>query len=243
MSRSVVASHAAFALAAVLLSSPSSHAGNPNAVKPSDYATTPVARYASMDGSACLQDLRSRGVPFSPVPSGAGVDTPVRMLGSLHGVRLTQLGRTPDEALNSDGGIADCRLVLALDDFAAKLSALGVVELGFLGAYRPDASGNARPGERHPAGLAIDVAWWKRQDGRELNVLRDFQGRVGAVTCGPRAQPPRQQSAPAAQLRHLVCEAASDRLFNLVLTPNYNRDHHDHIHFEVRRNIDWILVQ
>lgn len=243
MSRGVIASQAALTLAAVLLSAPSSLAGNPNAVKPSDYATTPVARYASMEGSACLQELRARGVQFSRIPSVAGVDSPVRMLGSLHGVRLTQIGRTPDEALNSDGGIADCRLVLALDDFAAKLSALGVVEMGFLGAYRPDAGGNTKPGERHPAGLAIDVAWWKRQDGRDLNVLRDFQGRVGAVTCGPRAETPRQQSAQAALLRHLVCEAASDRLFNLLLTPNYNRDHHDHIHFEVRRNIDWILVQ
>jgi hypothetical protein len=91
--------------------------------------------------------------------------------------------------------------------------------------------------------LAIDVAWIRRDDGQELNVLRDFHGRVGARTCGKRAESPRARSDGALQLREIVCEAANERLFNLVLTPNYNREHHNHVHLEVRRNIDWILVQ
>lgn len=243
MSRGVLAWSGALALSAAILGSSPSHAGNPNTVKPADYANTPAARYASMEGSACLQELQNRGVSYTQVSGVAGVDTPVRLLGLLHGVKLTQVNRTTDEALNSDGGVTDCRLLLALDDFASKLSTQGIKELGFVSAYRADSTGTTKVGERHPAGLAIDVAWFKKQDGRELNVQRDFQGRVGARTCGHRAEAPRSRTEQSASLRQVVCGVASDRLFNLVLTPNYNREHHDHIHFEVRRNIDWILVQ
>jgi len=242
MSRGALAWSGALALSAAILGSSPSHAGNPNAVKPADYAATPAARYAGMDGAACVQELQHRGITYSAVSALGGVDTPVRLMGPLHGVRFTQVNRSANEALNSDGGVTDCRLLLALDDFASRLSAQGITELGFINAYRAD-SGVTKPGERHPAGLAIDVAWFKKQDGRELNVQRDFQGRVGARTCGNKAEAPRARTEQSSTLRQVVCGAASDRAFNLVLTPNYNREHHDHIHFEVRRNIDWILVQ
>jgi hypothetical protein len=226
-----------------LLAAAPSHAGNPNAIKPPDYASTPVARYASLESAACVQELTARQVPYVVAPALAGVDTPVRITGPIRGIKLTQIARSADEAINSDSSITDCRLALALDDFAQKLSSRKISEIGFLSAYRNEPSAHAKPGQRHPAGLAIDVAWMKREDGRELNVLRDFNGRIGARTCGKRAEPPRATTEGATQLRQIVCEAASERLFNLVLTPNYNREHHNHVHLEVRRNIDWILVQ
>lgn len=234
----------AWAAAACLLGAASaSHANNPNVVKPPDYAATAAARYAGLDSAACLQELTGRRVQHETPASVTGVDAPVRITGPVHGVKLTLINRAADEARNADAAIMDCRLALALDDLTAKLAARKIVEMGFISAYRRDDTGHVKAGERHPAGLAIDVAWMKRNDGREVNVRKDFQGRIGARTCGPRAEQPKARSEGTSFLRELVCEAASERMFNLVLTPNYDRAHHDHLHFEVRRNIDWILVQ
>jgi hypothetical protein len=242
MSRTIVAWGMPLCIGFTLLST-ASLAGNPNAVRVQDYASTPAARYAGMESAACVEQLNQRKLPYSQRSELAGVDTPVRITGPLHGVRFTQLNHTRDEAMNSDSAVVDCRLALALDDFASKLAARQVVEVGFISAYRPDPSHSVAPGQRHPAGLAMDVAWIRKDGGSELNVLRDFHGRVGARTCGARAEPPRVRTDSALELRSILCDASGDHLFNLVLTPNYNREHHNHVHLEVRRSIDWFLVQ
>jgi hypothetical protein len=33
------------------------------------------------------------------------------------------------------------------------------------------------------------------------------------------------------------------RVFNLLLSPHYDRRHRDHFHFEVRRGVRWFLTQ
>lgn len=242
MSRRILTWVTPLVAAGVALSVPSL-AGNPNTIKPPDYASTPVARYATMDASECYAELDRRAIPYAKAQNLDGVDAPVRIVGPLHGVIFTHLNHSRDESLNADTGVADCRLVLALDDFSRRLVSHGVVEVAFISAYRPRAPGTVLPGQRHPAALAMDVAWMRKSDGSTLNIQRDFHGRVGARTCGSRPEPPRESSGSAVELRSILCEAADQRLFNLVLTPNYNREHYNHVHLEVRRNIDWILVQ
>jgi hypothetical protein len=242
MSRGFVFSAWAAAVCVLIAASPS-HANNPNVVKPADYASTSAARYAGMDAATCMQQLAQRQVPHEAAAAVAGVDAPVRITGLLHGIKLTLINRAPDEARNADAAVTDCRLALAVDELAAKLAGKKVVEIGFISAYRKDDTGKVKAGERHPAGLAIDVAWMKTDDGREVNVKKDFHGRIGARTCGQRAEQPKTRTDGTSLLREIICEAAGERMFNLVLTPNYDQAHHDHVHFEVRRNIDWILVQ
>ena len=228
-------------LGALLWTAPG-EAANPNVVKPSDFAATPAFRYGALKTDACLAELKKRNVAFDPAAETKGVDAPVRITGPMHGVKFVQVNHTHEQSLKAETSILDCRLALALDDFSVRLASRGVTEVGYISAYRKDTGAKVAPGERHPAGMAIDVAYL-RQNGKELQVEREFHGRVGARTCGTKAEAPKAKTKGALELRSIVCEAGRDRVFNLVLTPNYNRDHHNHIHFEVRRHIDWFLVQ
>src|SRR5438477_602856 len=88
-------------------------------------------------------------------------------------------------------------------------------------AHRPRAHHGASRSQ-HNGALAIDAARFRRADGTALSVLDDFQGRIGAATCGPRARP-RRRTAAALALRSLLCDVVDRHLFNVVLTPNFNR--------------------
>jgi hypothetical protein len=217
-------------------------ASDPSVVAPRDYAATPASAYANLDATTCFAQLDERDVPYEHLNDVALVDAPVRITGTLHGVAFTHLRQAPAPAQPTDGSIVDCRLLLALDDFARSLEGRGITEIGYISAYRRDRTGRAKPGERHPAGLAIDVAWFGLKDGSRWDVGRDFGGKVGAKTCGGHARGPQPSSERATALRQLVCDVGRQRLFNLLLTPNYDRDHNDHVHLEVRRNIRWFLV-
>ncbi|MFW5739453.1 MAG: hypothetical protein ACOC1F_03710 [Myxococcota bacterium] len=215
----------------------SAHAANPFVELPADFASTPAHAYAAMEAATCLQALDERGIAYEQATGGPLVDAPVLLTAPLHDVTFMHVHP------RASGAVLDCRLLLALDDFARVLRDHGISEVGFVAAYRPDRTGKAKPGQRHPAGLAMDIAWFRRDDGAKLVIDTDYDGRVGAKTCGKRAQSPRQDNAHGIELRNLVCAVAKERLFHLFLTPNYGRDHHDHVHVEVRRNVRWFLVQ
>jgi hypothetical protein len=97
----------------------------------------------------------------------------------------------------------------------------------------------APPGTRHPAGLAIDVGGVRKKDGRWLSIASHFQGNIGERTCGPGAPTP--TSAEARELRAIVCEARGAGVFTYALTPNFDADHVDHVHFEIKPGVTWFL--
>lgn len=97
----------------------------------------------------------------------------------------------------------------------------------------------APPGTRHPAGLAIDVGGVKKRDGRWLSIAGHFDGKIGQKTCGAGAPVP--DSAEARELRAIVCEARAAGVFTYALTPNFDADHVDHVHFEIKPGVTWFL--
>jgi hypothetical protein len=209
---------------------------------PSSADTTPAVRYAGLDPSSCTASLVARGIPFVPVDSARGVLAPIRLTGPVHGVTFRS-GLSATQRSASPYEILDCRLALALDDFAKILDRHAVHEVVHLSMYRPPPKGWAtgRIGGQHGGGLAIDAAEFKKDDGTTLDVDRDFAGRVGETTCGPNAvQPP---TVPSAELRSIVCEAALEHLFQVELTPDYNQKHKNHFHLEVTAHARWFLVR
>jgi hypothetical protein len=203
----------------------------------------PAERYAELDRAHCEAALARRDVAFVRVEGAKGVLAPVRLTGPLHGVSFHS-GVPASQRASSPWEIVDCRLALALDDFAAQLSAHDVVDVLHYSIYRPPSAEwpSDKIASRHPGALAIDAAAFTKKDGSKLDVERDFHGRIGAPTCGPGAGP-RPPTSEALELRQIVCEAAGARLFHVALTPDYNWDHRNHFHLEVAAGVKWFMVQ
>jgi hypothetical protein len=207
---------------------------------PKDAAETPAVRYAKLSQEACEAELASRHIEFIR-ETASGVLAPVRIAGALHGVVFRTDGKAKDRA-TSPYEIADCRLVLAIDDFAEILSRHDIVEVRHYSMYRPSKGWpEGKIGSRHDGALALDAGRFIDSSGKVLDVDRDFHGAIDAKTCGEGAAP-RPATADALALRAILCEVVDRRLFNVVLTPNYNRPHHNHFHLEVTAGVAWFLV-
>jgi hypothetical protein len=209
---------------------------------PKDADQMPAMRYGALSPDACEAELDRRKIAYAR-ETARGVLAPVRLKGPLHGILFkTDLPAAQDATTPYQ--IADCRLVLAMDDFAAILAAHDVVEVRHYSMYRPPSeSGPAdqKPGTRHAGALALDAARFTLKDGTKLDVDKDFHGKIDAKTCGEGAAP--DPSTPAAlELRKILCETVDQHLFNVVLTPNYNREHHNHFHLEVTAGVKWFLL-
>lgn len=228
---------------AIACAAPSSRAGfGAQAFAPAATPSAPADRYARLDRNGCEAELARRGVQFTRIEEARGVLAPVRLEGPLHGVTYrTGLPESRREA--SPWEIVDCRLALALDDFAVQLAAHDVVEVVHYSIYRPPSSRwpAAKIASRHPGALAIDAASFVKRGGQTLSVERDFHGRIGAATCGGGGGP-HPATPEAVELRRIVCDAADARLFNVALTPDYNWAHRNHFHLEVTAGVTWFMV-
>src|SRR5512145_854780 len=184
-----------------------------DAVFPESVENTPAYRYAQMDGASCHAELSTRGLELRREDAGnwPGILTPVRLQSPLEGIVFrTDLGRT-----GSHFELMDCRLVLALHDFAKLLYEAGIREVVFSSAYRPPPKSFPSDGvaKRHAAGLAIDVHRFRREDGSWVKVVDDFHGQLGRRVCGKSAPKPTPCTKEAELLRQLVCGAAEQHLF------------------------------
>ena len=202
----------------------------------------PAQHYAAMTRDECEAELTARKIEFEPADSeGApGVLAPVRLKGALRGV-VYRTNLKEEERETTVWEIADCRLVLALDDFAAILAKHDIVEVRHYSMYRKPRKRDGKTRSQHAGGLALDAARFIRKDGTQLDVLDDFKGRRGSKSCGPKA---RKVKDPAAiELREIVCAAVEQKLFTVVLTPNFNRAHRNHFHLEVTPSVTWFWVR
>jgi len=207
---------------------------------PTDASETPAVRYAKLSQDDCEAELTQRGIEFTR-ETGDGVLAPVRLTGSLHGV-VFRTDQSEAARETSRWEIADCRLVLALDDFTEVLRAHNIVEVRHYSMYRPPRKWpDGKIGKQHEGALALDAGRFIDSTGTVLDVDKDFHGRIDAKTCGAGAAP-RPPTAAALELRAILCEAVDRHLFNVVLTPNFNRPHHNHFHLEVMAGVLWFLV-
>jgi hypothetical protein len=212
---------------------------DPYLSRPDDAEAAPAVYYGQLSQADCEAELVARHIGFTRETAN-GVLAPVRLTGPLRGVTFRSDARASVRA-TSPYEIADCRLVLALDDFAQILNRHDIVEVRHYSMYRPPKSFDGTIGKRHPGALAIDTGRFIDRAGVELDVDRDFHGAIDAPTCGEGAGP-RPPTAAALALRAILCDTADARLFNVVLTPNYDRPHKNHFHLEITAGVTWFLV-
>jgi hypothetical protein len=210
-------------------------------IAPADATTSLAYQHGSLSQIDCEAELKKRGIGFVR-EAARGVVAPVRLTGPLQGV-LFRTDLDDKARATSPWELADCRLVLSLDDFAAILKQHDIVEVRHFSIYRPPPKSwpDDRIGTRHNGGLALDAGRFVGKDGSVLDVDKHFHGAIGAKTCGAGAAP-QPATAEALKLRAILCEAVDRRLFNVVLTPNYNRPHKNHFHLEVTEGVKWFLV-
>jgi Extensin-like protein C-terminus len=251
---------ALFALAALVAAPASAKPPTERATAPDeDGKNVPSATYGAMSGGSCRAELAKRKIPFRAEADAPGVLAPVRIPEGLGGIRFHTLVRDQDRPTPWE--VFDCRLVLALHDFATILADHGVDDVVIFSAWRPPGKKwpEGKLAKRHPGALAVDVmrlrwtppaAAEAEQTGPKdppeplwVDVRKDFHGRIGDRTCGRGARGPRRKTPQAEVLRAVVCEAAEARLFTSMLTPNYDRHHHDHLHLEVTPKVKWRMVR
>lgn len=160
--------------------------------------------------SAALAERRIAVLPWSAPTSGAcAVDRPVVPAGG--------------ELLLAPPPRTSCSMLFAWSTFEPAVKELALRHLGrelrsvqSYGSYacRP-MTGNRSRASLHASGRALDIAAFELADGRRISVQEDWHGR----------------GAEARFLR-AVAQAACER-FSVVLTPESDSFHHDHIHVDI----------
>ncbi|WP_437603344.1 extensin family protein [Sorangium sp. So ce590] len=178
-----------------LLDDGGADAGSAPFEKPVWSATSRAATYGGLSSDACDREMKRRGIPHAPAARGAPlVDRPVRITGALHGVTFRGDGVAKSRSI-SPFDIADCRLVLALDDLAAFLATRGIIEVVHVSMHRPAPAGTAAP---KPKPKKVQKAPAKSPAGNKAP-----KGAAKAAKPGARA-PEKPAAAPARPSQHAL---------------------------------------
>jgi hypothetical protein len=167
----------------------------------------------------CLADLNSHVVTYHPVDFDEQNDSQCRVETA---VRVSRI----EVAFNHPATMS-CRLAARIDAFERMtvqrlaLEDLGhpVTRIDHLGAYSCRTStGNHDQLSEHAFGLAIDISAFKLSDGTIISVEHDWS-------------PPGRKSDFLHHLAHSACQ-----YFSMVLTPDSNSDHFNHMHLDIGPN-------
>ncbi|MBW2261571.1 MAG: extensin family protein [Deltaproteobacteria bacterium] len=163
----------------------------------------------------CLADLDAAGVPYEPVDHVKNLIAPVKITGPVGGVLLVA----------SKDVIIECELASHLPAMAAVLKAREITQIGILSSHRPQAECSF-----HAMGLALDVNWMKATHWQRAMWLKsDFEKTPELLTCEAK-----HETGMSRTLVGAACDLWKKRVFNTVITPNYNEGHANHFHFDVR---------
>ena len=187
----------------------------------------------------CHERLDAIGVDWEVAGASAGVDDPVRVGPSYNGIDFRYIANDAPSAL-----YVDCQLALALNKLTLLLHEYGVVEVGHQGVYNyrcigggnPDTDG-CRPSQ-HAYATAIDLNRFLLEDGSLYRVDTDWTIEADDVeTC------PGELATEGDRVLHeIACRLYSERIFAIILTPNYNDAHRDHFHVDLTEGSHYLGV-
>ena len=178
-------------------------------------ARSPYTNSASLAGGQCFGVLAQRQVDYRRLEDfgssgGCGIAMAIELSASTASLnRAATLG---------------CPLAVALNDFerqvlqpmAQQHFGQHVARIHHYGAYACRArSGNAGRLSEHAKGRAIDVSAFELADGTVIRVKDDWRNSGGR-----------------SRFLHDVSQGACG-IFQVVLSPNHDRAHHDHLHFDI----------
>jgi hypothetical protein len=178
--------------------------------------------------AGCEDALAKAGARFKAAPLTQHWNRSREFLcGAKQVVRYT---RGPAAIRYSSAPRVTCAVALALvrleqvvQEEAARLFGKKVVAMEQMGTYNcREIAAYAGWVSQHSFAHAIDIKRFTLQGGRQISVQKHY-GR------GPDAPKHREGQF----LRAVVRRAVEEGVFNVVLTPNFNRAHHNHFHFDL----------
>ena len=185
----------------------------------------------AMSPSQCRAHLRDHRVSFAAASrkEAPEVAQPVRLTGPLEGVVF----RIPwsSDMQEDHHAIWDCRLLAAMIPLARWLSIHGVREVHYFSVLRRGRIVKQKPRSQHNIGLAIDILGLVHGavGSDRSNVEDDYpKGRIRACP------PPALLDARRRLWAEFMCYAASEGLVHTLLTPDYDRDHRNHLHLDLQ---------
>ena len=181
---------------------------------------TPARIAPTVSAQQCLSALGQAQVNFTPLPDqyfGAGCTT-------LNTVRLAWLRGDDAHLPLANVGPVTCSLATALEGWArfgvdrAARQMLGspLARIDTFGSYNCRNVAGTERRSAHATANAVDIAAFVLADGRRISIKDDWA----------------DGSAGEREFLRTVRTSACRR-FAVVLTPDYNTAHHDHLHLEV----------
>lgn len=163
----------------------------------------------------CRSRLENAGVDFKPVHDRPGITHPVLLGSEINGVRLKSKGDL----------VVSCDLALSIVRMTEILSEMDAREVGIFSAHRPESSYSF-----HSLGLALDINFFVSSKWKVgVWVKTNFEKSEKYKTCNYKTE-----TKKGAFLMDVICALWEERVFNTIITPNYNEAHLNHFHVDVR---------
>ena len=201
-------------------------------------ATASVAVHVrAPDVADCHGWLDLYRIDYRVGPSADGVADPVTLTPPINGVAYRYLTNTAPRATF----FMDCSLARTLAAAAPLLRARGITEVADLGVYNYRCiAGRGTPPDcevglsQHAFATALDIAGVTDAAGVYYSVNDDWVIDPPAEpTCAAATEPGKDRF-----LHELVCSLKAAGLWHIMLTPNYNAEHRNHVHVDLTPGAD-----
>ncbi len=180
--------------------------------------------------TSCQGTLTAIGLDWEVAGATRGIADPVRVQPIINGVAFRYISRTEPTAM-----LMDCSLAISLFRLTEVLLPYGIDEVVHIGIYNyrcigggdPD-SGTCTPSQ-HAYARGIDFAAFGLAGSDDtLSLEDDWNITTRGDDC-----PIPSSSDKDRILKELACTMWSERIFSIVLTPNYNAGHRTHFHVDL----------
>lgn len=178
--------------------------------------------------TGCHAMLDALGLDWAVASPTMGIADPVRVQPLIAGVTYRyETSATPTALL------MDCELAPRLAQLSQLVATYGVVEIEHIGIYNYRCIGGGDPAtgctpSEHAYARAIDLHAFHLASGAVYDVTTDF-----VITTRHDSCPIPSSSEADRVLKEIACALVANRIFQIVLTPNYNADHRDHFHCDL----------
>jgi hypothetical protein len=184
----------------------------------------------------CRAWLDLVGQEYTVGPTSRGIVDPVTIRMPINGVPFRSGSGLRQTML------ADCSLAKSLVLAAPSWRKRGIVEVTDLGVYNYRCINNdgTPPNctiglSEHSFGNAIDLASFKDMAGEVYSVNDHWVIDPNDMTCSAPTEPGKDTF-----LHEMICELKAKKVWNIVLTPNYNSLHRNHFHVDLTAGSDFI---